>query len=174
MRFIDPVKLVLGRKMIVFTFIDLVQRLPRLLISTTCLVIGMKTFLWYMGAKFAPRREWIYFPISLLLGISSSTLLAVLYCKLNPMVNEFLLDKPLASLTRIDHIFFSVPCHHIDWNVHHPVDTTTPPSVIRSLDHQPVGPEVSRLVAILYFYVGGPARLHAGPQQVDLRRFLLH
>jgi hypothetical protein len=79
--------------MIVFTFIDFVQRLPRLLISTTCLIIGMMAFLWYMGAKFAPRREWIYFPVSLLLGIASSTLLAALYCTLNPMASEFLLNK---------------------------------------------------------------------------------
>ena len=152
--------------MIVFTFIDFVRRLPRLLISTTFLIIGIMAFLWYMGAKFAPRREWIYFPVSLLLGIASSALLAVLYCKLNPMVSEFFLNKSLASLTRIatiDHIFFSVSCPYIVWNVHHPVDTTISSSVTHSLNYQPVGPEVSRLVAVLYFHVGGPALLHAGP-----------
>jgi hypothetical protein len=163
--------------MIVFTFTGFVQRLLRLVVSTICLIVGMMVFLWYTGTKFAPRREWIHFPASLFLGIASSALLAVLYCKLNPMVSKFPLITYLLSLTGmtvIDHILLPIPSHHIDWNMHHPVNATASSSTTPSLSFQPVRSKVSGLVTVLHFHAGSPAWLHAGPQQVKVWRLLLY
>lgn len=76
--------------MIVFTFNSFAKRLPRLTTFTTIWIIGLNVLLWYQGSKFAPRHEWIHVPVSLLSGVTTSALVAVLYCKVNPLVSNSL------------------------------------------------------------------------------------
>lgn len=120
--------------MVVFGLSELSWRLPRVMLLTTLVVVGMMGYLWSKGKAFKPTRAWGYFPLSLLSGIIVSALLTVLYCKINPMVS--LIDSSWATLRLpfLDCLFIPLSSSPINIHLHSTFSTL---SVALSQTHQP-------------------------------------